>query len=84
MKVIQASVDLATWSREVTCTSCESVLEVESSDISYQWANDSNCYHASCSLCDYKMYFKASDLPKIVIRDAEKNRHINNTCSSDW
>ncbi len=83
MKVIKASVDLETWFIKVECKSCDSELEVSSGDITYQWQSNSDCFHATCCLCNARIYFKSASLPKIVQADVEKHRVINNTCS-DW
>lgn len=75
MKVIKASVDLATWTLPVTCKKCDSQLELESKDIRYDY-----CFLTNCCLCDGKIELDVKSLPEIVKNDITKHRYITHPC----
>lgn len=75
MKVVKASVDLATWVIQQECITCKSELEICATDIRYRYEIDSNkCYYASCMLCSGIMYINLNFLPQIVRTDVNKHR----------
>ena len=77
MKVIKASVDLATWTLAVTCKNCDSQLELESADIRYDYPS----YLANCCLCDKIITVDGKQVPEIVKTDILKNRYISHPCN---
>jgi hypothetical protein len=82
MKVVKASVDLATWTLPVKCESCKSDLEVEAGDIKYRYQSDGYHYFCNCVLCNASMHFSEKQIPKIVQQDTIAKRAVK--VSSAW
>lgn len=82
MKIIKASVDLATWTMLMMCPTCSSEIGIEAADLGYRYSPDSRHYFCNCTLCDGYIDFHSDDLPRIVKRDAEKYRAVKT--SSCW
>lgn len=82
MKIVKASVDLATWTLPTKCTTCASEIEIESKDLGYRYNSDSEHYFCNCILCNGYMTFHEKEIPKIVQRDIIDNRSVKT--SSAW
>lgn len=76
MKIVKASVDLATWTLPTKCTTCASEIEIESKDLNYRYSTDGDHYFCYCILCKGCIVFNEKLIPKIVQRDVTDNRAV--------
>lgn len=83
MNVIKAAVDLKTWSLKCVCPNCTSEVEVETTDIYYEWDSNNSPWRVTCCLCDHNFRIVEDDIPKLVQADSRKNRYIRRP-TSDW
>jgi len=74
MKILKNPTAITEWSCETTCTECEAVLEVDSSDISYVFRSqkDGDDYYAKCPFCHTQLYLSTSSMPRAVKRALDK------------
>lgn len=84
MKVVKPAVDLQTWSLPYTCPHCSSKVEIEATDISYDFHTKEPPWLVSCCLCDFKFRIDEEGVPKLVQADVRKNRYIKHPDTSVW
>lgn len=78
MKIISKGNELA-FKKEVKCTNCDSVLEIEGADIKYgkfysgMDAEVSFDYYVICVVCGEKIFLKEKDIPEGVKWGARSN-----------
>ena len=72
MKIIK-KYDTATWSYNFTCSSCETEMEVEKSDLKYVYDfRDGDYVTFSCPTCKRDACLIAKFLPKAIILELAK------------
>lgn len=81
MKVIKAFIDLKTWTLKQTCPNCESEVEVESKDISYDYDAKLSHWRVICCLCSHHFRVPEKDVPKLVQADVVKHRYVSHPTS---
>ena len=81
MKVIKAP-DL-NWTRKHTCSTCTAELEVEKSDVKYQYHSGDQrdpsyeTWTATCPICKVDFHIPESSIPKGVQVEIKKKRSDN-------
>jgi hypothetical protein len=71
MKVLKKA-DTSNWSHKFKCSSCESELEAESSDLLYTYCSgygrepDYEYYSVKCAVCDAAHNVKTADIPQLL------------------
>lgn len=82
MKIIK-QVDISNWKIEHTCVKCETVMEVEKSDIHYSYSEPDrpsdigqDTFYFSCPICQDNIYLAPDRLPK-VLQVLLKRNHTN-------
>jgi hypothetical protein len=77
MKIIE-KIDVSEWSHLCRCSNCETKLEIEATDLNYNFSDrdgiypGSGSYSTKCPVCPHYIHVPASEIPKIIQVDAQK------------
>jgi hypothetical protein len=88
MKVIKKE-DVSNWSYQHTCKNCDSVLEVEASDLRYWHHTGSirepsyDSYDALCPICNNSFGIILDDIPKLIRIEVKKRAEDNRFTSTE-
>ena len=71
MKILK-KIDVSNWNYKHTCTKCESELEVEPSDLHYEYCSGDmrepgyDLFTAKCAVCSFTFNIPIHKIPKVL------------------
>jgi hypothetical protein len=83
MKIKKYKVDPKSWKKDITCNHCQTILEIETSDLLYEGENgdwhDSGWerYSVICAACNCETTISSEDyknIPEIIKFEAKKRK----------
>jgi len=88
MKVIKKE-NVENWSHRITCSACNSELEVEAKDLKHiRYDGDQrepgyDKFYANCAICSDQLTIPSNNVPKLLQIEA-RNRSARNTNCTYW
>ena len=66
------------WSEEATCQYCDAVLEIDSSDLFFEFGcKNDDLFYAWCPVCNHKL-FTSNPIPKLLKIELVKKKECKN------
>jgi hypothetical protein len=79
MKILKVGIDPKAWTTNIKCSSCQSELEIMTSDIKYLYLNESQWdkgraeFSIDCPVCNRKSVIDTSRVPQLVLTNAREH-----------